>query len=269
MKITKKQKITNTQKKKYLFSFLERRINMEFLIKMKFQLGYQYNNTMTFFSIGVRRQLSVYNLYSFTSQLKKLLHLIYLHSYSRELVVCQAINQHSNVGIGHHFYFLSNGWLPGFLTNFRRLIRRILAERRYQRTSRLTPRFPYAFRSRPHLPTMAISLSGLNYGFLNESSKLKIVHIAALDRDLPNYNTSSSLLLPNSYVPISIMVRIICETVFAAKLTDRLFCTTDYIEKKQKMEKSRIEVLYSKRNMYHPIIKNIRDILKGKKKKKI
>ncbi len=28
------------------------------------------------------------------------------------------------------------------------------------------------------------------------------------------------------------------------------------------MEKSRIEVLYSKRNMYHPIVKNIRDILK-------
>jgi len=130
-------------------------------------------------------------------------------------------------------------------------------------TSRLTPRFPNSFRSLPHLPTMAISLSGLNFGFLNEASKLKILHIAALDNDLPNYNTSSSLLLPNSYLPISIMLRIICETVFAAKLTDRLFCSPEYIKQRYLLhpEKSRIEVGYSKKYLYNSTAKVCRTVL--------
>jgi len=157
-----------------------------------------------------------------------MLYTIHLHSYSKELIVILATNQ--TLELGYRKFYLFPRWLPGFLTNYKQLMRRVLAETRYKRMSKLTRILAGALRVKrnPQLPTLAISLSIHNHWFYTEAHHL----------GLTQYTNSDALhtnILPfnRKYLPVNVMLRLIRETIITARLDDRMYFK-GYIKQKNK-----------------------------------
>jgi ribosomal protein S2 len=128
--------IKNIVHYKYKFSLLEKRLVIKFLLEHKFHYGPLYYPQIRPFCIGTRRNYVIFNLFMLLSQIRKMLYMVHLHSYTKELVVILAANQQR--GFGHRKFYLFTRWVPGFLTNYKRLMRRALAETRYGRLSKLS-----------------------------------------------------------------------------------------------------------------------------------
>jgi len=99
-------------------------------------------------------------------------------------------------------------------------MRRSLAETRYRKHSKLVNILSGALKVKriPQLPTFSVSLAAHNHWFTNEALHLKLTSFSTI----PQYN-ANLLTFNKKYLPIAIMLRLIRETLFAAKLDDRLF----------------------------------------------
>jgi len=205
--------------RKYAFSFLERQIVIKFLINSKFNVGALYHPLISQFVIGTRRKRCLYNLYFLLTQIRKMLYLIFLHTFFKEKIVVLSTKEVTE-SLGIKAFFLFSTWFPGFLTNFKQLMRRARAETRYMKHSKLANKLSSALRVKriPQLPTFSVSLSAHSHWFINEALHLKLISFSTRSQ----YNAN---LLPfnKKRLPTAIMLRLIRETIFASKLNDRLF----------------------------------------------
>jgi hypothetical protein len=240
--------------KKYKFSFLEKHIIVSILLNAKFLVGWYYNVLITQYLIGIRRKHSVLNCYFLISQARKMLYDVYLHSYFKELIVIFSSDHICDMALGKGLFYFFSEWPDGFLTNFRLLIRRYIMDKRYRNTSELSISSisAYFVTKRPQLPTIAISLGDHYHWFFNEAHHLGLIQYG------PDTPQSNVLPFNHRYGPISIMLRLIRESIIAAKLDDRLF----FINKRR----------YKHRNKYYykpELLWLFKPFLKKPKKKKI
>jgi hypothetical protein len=219
----KQFKLKYRYKFKYKLSFLEKHIILRFLLNTKFVYGPYYNITVRPYVIARLYKNTLFNLYSFIIQLRKMLYMIYLHSYMHELIIIFAANQRGSESIGYKKFYYFTNWSPGFLTNFRILMRRKLAEHRYLRTPEKVATFIGALyvKKIPRLPTLALSFSTFNHWFYQEAHRLNLLKFTALDKSIPS--NSPILTFNKSYLPIQVMLRLVRETIFASKVDERFF----------------------------------------------
>lgn len=234
---------------KYKFSFLEKHIILRFLLNTKFIYGPFYNVTLRPYVIAKLYKNTLFNLYFFIIQLRKMLYMVYLHSYMHELIIIFAANQIGSESIGYKkFYFFTN-WAPGFLTNFRMLMRRKLAEYRYLRTPKNISTFIGALfvKKIPRLPTLALSFSTFNHWFYHEAHRLNLLKFTAFDKSIPS--NSPVLTFNKSYLPIAVMLRLVRETIFASKLDERFFFINFYKKTKNPISNSFFKLATLKQQM--------------------
>jgi hypothetical protein len=222
---------------RYTLSFLEKHIIIKFLVARKFHYGPMVNVMVRPYLIGLRRNTSLFNIYIFLFQMRKMLYMIQLHSYSRKLIVILATNPQINQRAYRKFYLFTH-WLPGFLTNFRQLMCRALAETRYRQTTKLTEILSGALyiKHNPQLPTLTVSLTARNHWFYTEGHHLGLIQLS-------NSAAPHTEILPinRSYLPIHIILQLVRETIIAASLEDRYYFKRNFIIKPLHNRQTRIQ----------------------------
>lgn len=205
--------------KKYKFSCLEKHIIVSVLLNAKALVGWYYNVFIAPYLIGLRKKHSVFNVYYLISQVRKMLYTVYLHSYFKELIVIFSADRYYDMSLGKKLFYFFSEWPNGFLTNFKKLTRRFLMEKRYKKASELhiSCFSTYFVRRKPQLPTIAISFSTHNHWFYNEAHRLRLIQFG------PDTLQSHVLPFNNRYIPTGVMLRLIREAVIAAKLDNRIF----------------------------------------------